>query len=547
MVLVKLENGRTINFEGTPTQADIDEVVATMDIQPVEPTQAKSFLRPRELATSIFETAKKEFGGAAEDIQAAQKRQAVGEQGFLRTGFTALAQGAQAGLGTAFGAVIDIASAALPDFIENPLRRKIGAGFDAFIASESGQKLVRTIQSISETIDTLEPKNQQLVKDIADAALTGVDITAFGVGGKAARRGLVEVGAEAGIRGRGLVTRAEKEAVQKVESNLVDLVIDTSTPSKRTAIATRTKEGGFFRGREITPTASEKRIMEELIQTPGIKVKRSALLNLNAVTKAVEKEAGALKTSLKENNFIFPKKEANSRLITQLDELKNTDTDIIGDSERLADRIFDKAKVFINDSDGTGLGALQARQNFDRWVITKRPKAFEKQDAFNTAVRSARNTINDFLAEKATKTDVKRSLQRQSRLISAQDVLKIKAGRESATGFIRLLDRATEVLGTKSRIVQILAAGIGIGGLGAAATFAPVALAIGGIGAVVALLIKALKSPASRKALGNVLIVIEKALPKAKGQEKAILTELRDELKALLDNKDVDLTKNVKK
>ena len=539
MVRVKLENGKTINFEGTPTQADIDEVVATMEVQ--QPTESKSFFRPIELGTSILETAKEEFSAAAEDIQEAQKRQVAREQGFLRTGLTAIAQGAQAGFRTIFGGAIDIASAVLPDFIEDPIRRKAGAGFDAFIASEAGQKLSRVIQSVSETIDTLDPKNQQLVKDIADAALTGVDIASFGVGGKVTRKGLVEVGEKAGVRGRGLIKEAEEDVVKRVEGKLVDLVIDTSTPTKREALATRTQEGGFFRGRTVTPTASERKVAEELVQTAGIKANRSALFNVNALTKAIKKEAIALKTSLKENNFIFPKKEVESRLTAQLDELKRTDTDIIGDAEKLADRIFDKIKVFVNDSDGTGLGALEARINFDRWVTTKRPKAFEKQDAFNTAMRSARDVLNDFLIEKAPKTEVKRSLRRQSRLINAQDVLRAKSSKESATGFARLLDKATGVLGTRNAIINILGTAVGIGTFGAATVFAPVLAAVGGIVGLALLIRKALKSPKSRKALGQVLITIEKALPKAKGQEKAILTELRDELKALLDNKDIDL------
>jgi len=529
------ENIEALEGQGA-SQTDIQEYINQQSIQEAlkSPTQSKSLFRPAELVGSIIGGAKEEFGGAAQDIAGAQLRQEKGEQGGLRTAFTSIAQGAQAGLGTTLRGLLDIGSALLPDFIEDPIRRKLGTGFDNFIASPKGQEVVSSIKNISDKIDTLSPKNQQLIKDIVDAALTGIDIASFGVGGKIVTRGAAKVGAKAGVKGEKLIIGAEKDVVQQVEKKLGDLIIDTSTPTGRAKVATRTKEGGFFTGRDVVLTTSEKNIVGELIQTPGIKANRSALFNLNAVTPAIIKEAKQLKASLKENNFIFPKQESLARLKKQLDNLKKTDTDVIGDAEKLADRIFDKMKVFVNDSDGTGLGALSARQNFDRWVTSKRPKAFEKQDSFNTIVRSARNTVNNFLEEKATKTNVKKSLQRQSRLLNAEDVLKTKAGKESSTGFVRLLDRATEKLGTKNRIVQLIAAVVGIGGLGAAATFAPAAAAVGGTIGVAALLIKALRSPAARKKLGQILLLIEKALPKAKGEEKAILLELQDEIKALL-------------
>jgi len=543
MPTVTLQDGRKINFATTPTQADIDEVVSKFTpIKPIQPeaTGSLSPFRPKQIIARAGEAIKEEFGGAAKQIQEAIARKERGEQGVLRTGITTLAQGTQAGLSTAFRGIFGAASIALPDFIENPLRRKLGDKFDDFIESETGQKLVSEIQNVSEKIDTLDPKNRQLIRDVGDIAMTGVDLATFGVGGKATRRGLEKVGKEAGEKGAEILQRSERDQIENVRGKLADMIIDDTTPTKRSAVSTRTIEGGFFSGRTIKPTATENKIVDELLTTPDIKANRSSLFNLNSITRTIKEEAQDLRQALKENNFIAPKREAISRLSLKLEDLKATDTDIIGDSERLADRIFEKMRVFIEDSDGTGLGFLNARQNFDTWVRIKKPKAFEKQDAFNTAVRSARNTVNDFLVEKATKTEVKKSLTRQSMLKRAEDVLKVKAGKEAPTGFGRLLDKAMAILGRKNQIVQLMATLVGIGGLGAAATFAP-AVAVGGglVGAAIGL-VRLLKSPAGRKKLGQLLLLIEKALPTAKGEKKEILTELRDEVKALLD-KDVSV------
>ena len=161
MARVTLEDGTVINFQGTPTQKDIEEVIASLDATPERETQSKSFLRPGELARSIATGAKEEFGESSKAIQEAAQRQKSGEQGFARTALTAVSQGAQAGLSTAFRGLIDIGSAILTDFIENPLRRKFGEKFDELIQSEKGQKAVSAIQSVAESIDKLPPKNKQ--------------------------------------------------------------------------------------------------------------------------------------------------------------------------------------------------------------------------------------------------------------------------------------------------------------------------------------------------------------------------------------------------
>jgi hypothetical protein len=550
MARVTLQDGRVINFQGTPTQRDIEEVIASMSRVQTEssvpkPTQSKSFLRPKELLSSLKDVGTSEVAQASAQIQDAKARQQSGEQGFGRTATTIVSQGAQVGLSTAFRGAGNVISAAIPDFIEDPIRRKLGDKTDDFLASEAGQSTVDLIRKVSEKIDTLEPKNQQLVRDFGDALMTGVDVATVGGGGKVVKQGAAKVGKEAGKKGAALVESAEKDAIANAQNKLVDLIIDKSTPTKRAAQSVRTTEGGFFKGRTITPTQAELNIVKELVTTPGIKANRSALFNLNALEKELTKEAKALKAAIDADNFIFPKKEAAARLTSQLDELKRTDTDIIGDAETLADKVFEKMRVFVEANEGTGSGALKARKEFDEWVKNKKPKAFEKQDAYSTAVRAARKTVNDFVEEKAIKVEVKKSLQRQSRLFQAQNVLRVKAGKESTTGFIRLLDKATEKLGTKNRIVQLVAAAVGIGGLGAAATFAPAAATLGGVAGLTTLLVKALKSPSSRKALGKVLLAIEKALPKAKGDERTILLELKDELTTLLD-KDLPIGLSIK-
>lgn len=506
------------------------------------PTQAKSFTRPIELGKSIVGGFKEEIGGAATDIQQAAGRFERGEQGLLRTGTTALAQGAQAGLSGFFRGVIDLGSAVVPDFIENPLRRKLGNEFEEFIESDTGKELVGNIETISKKFDTLDPKNQQLIKDAIDTGLTALDIGTAGVARTGTKKVASELAQRTGTKADDLLRTGQEELMKKTERQLGELIIDDTTPTKRGELATRTKEGGFFTGREVTLTPFEREAAQQLLQTPGVRANRSALFNLNAVVKEVGKQADALKQSIRKEGFIAPRQEFKARLTSRLDDLVQTDPIIVGDGERMAQRIFDKAKAFIDAHEGTGVGQLEARQAFDAWALTKKPKAPEKLDAFSTAWHSARDEMTDFLISNAKKTNVKASLRKQSLLLTARDVLQTKAAKEASTGFGRVLNKAIDVLGTKNKIVQVLATVTGIGGLGAAATFAPAVAVAGGITGAGLLTLKALRSPQTKIALGNALKRIEKALPTATPSEKKVLNELKDEVKALLDDNDIDLT-----
>nr|AKH48011.1 thrombospondin [uncultured marine virus] len=542
MTRIRLETGQIINFEGTPSQGDIDEVVRSIGDTAPQPTQqetqSKSFFRPKQLSSSVGRSLKDPFQSAAGDIQSAVSRQSRGEQGVGRTALTAVGQGSQAGIESVFGAGLDLISAIVPDFIEDPVRRNVGNQINKFAQTEAGLSLLEAARGIEGRINEFSPENQQAIRDVFDLALTGVDIGTAGVAKGAVKRGLKETAQRAGEKGSRLIDEAVDTTEENIRDNFAKLIVDESTPTKRTALSGRTKEGGFFTGREVGLTDGEQKIVDELLKVEGLNPKRSALFNKNILDEQIGSEAKLLKQQLTEDNFIFPKAEVKKRLDDSLEILKKESPDVIGDSEKLADRLFAKAKVFIDAEEGTGLGGLIARQKYDAWVKSKKPKAFEKQDAFNTINREARRVMNDFLAEKAPSAPVKESLEKQSRLLSASDTLATKSGKEAGTGFVRLLDKSTEVLGTKNKVVQLLAAAVGIGGLGAAATFAPVAAGVGGAAATAVLTKKALTSPSAKKKLGKVLLEIEKQLPKADDATRTILLEIQEGIRPLVGDGD---------
>jgi len=534
MTRIKFETGQIVEFDGQPTQADIDEVAASFKSK--EP-QSRSFFRPGELGDQLAKDVKEPFKNYTDPLRTAVQREkeavGFGEKAEMagRTVLTGLGQGPQAGIGAAFNIGTTLLSAIVPDWLEDPIREIAGEKTDKWIedfaTSNYGINVLEGARGVEEFIGGMKPKNQQAVKDVFATALTAADLYSAGTTSGVSRT----AGKKVISKGEDIIEGTVRDKKIGAREKLGNLIIDDSTPTKRAALAGRTTEGGFFTGRNIALTKNENKIIDELLNIKGVDPNKTALYNKNIIDNEIGREADNLVKQVEADNFIFPKKELNKKLDDVLTALKKEDTDVIGDAEKLADRIFSKIKVFVEAEDGTGAGALRARKAYDKWVKTKKPKAFDKQDAFATINREARATLNDFLASKAPTAPVKQSLLRQSRLINVAETLATKSSKEGATGFIRLIDKASNVLGTKNKVVQLFAAALGIGGLGAASTFAPAAAGALGLGVAGVASRKLLTSPASKKKFGKVLIEIGKQLPKADNATAIMLIEIQEEIK----------------
>ncbi len=136
--------------------------------------------------------------------------------------------------------------------------------------------------------------------------------------------------------------------------------------------------------------------------------------------------------------------------------------------------------------------------------------------------------MNTVLDENATNLWKKDSLRKQSALYRAMDNIAPKAAQEANTPLLRALDSVGKVLGVKSHIVQGIAAAVGIGGLGAAATFAPPVAIFGGIGFVTYKAGKLVMSPEVRIAVGKLL---QKAGHLISPADKAIFQNALDNYK----------------
>lgn|SRR3990167_3657454 len=411
-------------------------------------------------------------------------------------------------LGEGAGAVGDIGfeilKLATPKFLED-------------LAKKGVEKIGQTeiAQALAKKYTELKEKHPEATKDfeavfniasiIPVAKVVGVGVKQVG---KVAFKTL-QKGEETLARG------ALEATAQSQQSFVRNLIRPEQTKAVKEAQVGRTTETGtgIFKKSEIEPTARELRSESSVLEVKGVSAKNTFQRNYNLIKNENVAEAKRLTEKLAQNDFAYPRKELVARLRQVKEELARNPV-ITGDAEKTAEKLIAEIERRINAAPSKGSELLKIRKEFDQWVENQKGgNIFDpsKENAFSVSNRAIRRSINDFLDEKAPNVEVKKSLQKQSALYDAMDNIGPKAAIEANTAMGRFFQRMDKVLGTKNKAVQILAATVGIGGLGAASTFAPGAAVIGVGGYLIYRGGKLVMSPKSQKAFSDVLGELRKA------------------------------------
>lgn len=359
------------------------------------------------------------------------------------------------------------------------------------------------VKEVVEKAGEIAQKHPDLAKDVQNV----VDIAAFGSGG-IIEKPIQKISGETIKKGGEIIEKGAIRATDIEKQKFVrELVRPEQTKAIKEAQVARTTEKGkgIFKRSEIKPTPQDLESEKAILEIPGVSKSKTVQQNYNIIKKYNSDEASRLEESIKVNDFKVPKGESIIRIERARADLMESPL-ITGDAEKTAAKLINGAKKFIEKNSETGSGLLEARKQYDIWVKAQKPNAFgDKLDAFNLANREIRKAMNDLLEEKAPQLKVKDSLHKQSALFNAMENLTPKAAQEADTAIGRTMQNIGKVLGTKNKVVQAVAAAAGIGGLGAAATFAP-AVAIAGVPTY---LIwkggKFILKPSVRKAIGELL------------------------------------------
>ena len=348
-------------------------------------------------------------------------------------------------------------------------------------------------------VNDFSQQHPDLAKDFKSVIDTAI---LFGGSGVSKQTGttLKKTGLEVEARGLRGVAAAKSSFAEELVSPIPTKTI------KIEQVARTTEAGGFFKKDIVTPTTLEKRAAEEVAKVPGVSQSNTFQKNFNLVRDYNIGQAKKLEADVAKHDFVIPKRVTLSKIRVAAEELKNNPL-IVGDAEKTAQRLIAGAEKFVNENKGMGSGILKARKEYDAWVLSQKPKVFDatSDNAFTVANRSVRNTLNDVLDEGAVNLGVKDSLRRQSSLFNAMENVAEKAALEANTPLLRAFDKIGKILGVKSRLVQAVATAVGIGGLGAAATFAPAVAVLGGVGFIIYQGGRLIMRPEVRIAFGRLL------------------------------------------
>lgn len=462
MSIINFEDGTKIEFFGTPTQEDVDEAHK----------QAKGV---KKQSPNFFQRVGSQYAKAGRDIVSGIKRGGeIIEEGHAEAEASDTIGGQVAGAFKSIGGagvsalrtVGGVAGAVFAPITEAPgIKQTLDFVADQIVKIPGVTNIVENAVELADKY----PEQAKNIKNIVDIAVlvggartkTPADETA----GKVVQKG-----------GKALEESGKKSFVAKQKDFVRDLLRPSQTKKVKELQVPRTTETGkgIFKRSVIAPTKAEMRAEQAVLNIKGVSSSKTVQQNYNIISAANKQKAIALEQAIQANNFKIAPKD----LLKTIDDIKvqfKASPLITGDAEKTANKLWNGMRNFLSKNERTGSGVLKARKQYDVWVKSQKPTVFNAKadSAFTVANREIRTGLNNLLEAKAPTLGIKQSLSEQSALFTAMNNLVPKAAIEADTAIGRAMQSIGQALGTKNKLVQATAAAAGIGGLGAAAKFAP--------------------------------------------------------------------------
>jgi len=226
--------------------------------------------------------------------------------------------------------------------------------------------------------------------------------------------------------------------------------------------------------KEYVPSDREKVINAEVVRTAGINPKDPYTTNFRKLEDKAEKLRNNLDAFISSRNAPVNKQALKTGLANKVNSI-DEDTFLVGNSRDHAITMYAKAQKLIDASDGTAMGILQVRRDFDAWVRQSRPKVFDSdyEHAAGVALRVIRDHMNDSVAVAVKSPSVKDALTKQHHTLSAAELLEGKAYAEADGALGRMIGKLEDKTGTRlpttpqAQAMTIKTIGLGlVGGLG---------------------------------------------------------------------------------
>jgi len=411
-------------------------------------------------------------------------------------------------IGGAVTAAAKVLSNVTPDFIENPT---VNAVLDIGTAIKDSPLMEYGIELAKENY----PKYLTWAKEnpFYDRAIKAV----FNLSALATKTPVSKLDKVADA----LTTSGNKlsfaNRTKKVEQMLEPIHPETSD---MTVSATPTTTEGLL-GR-IVPvyTDDAKEIINITALVPKLKPTGSFSESRNTIYAEISNTAEKLKKDIhKAGNPTIDINDVATQLQDAADNLKESvGYSLSGGTTKFADDLMSTAIRFVNASDGTAAGLLDARQKLDSFITKHQPSSMT-QDYINSkakAVAEIRSIMNQVVIDSVPNVDVTGLLAKQHKLYRAWDVVGDKAVQEGRLAITRTFNDIVRNQITMPRTPRALA--YTITGSGYWAVSGNAAYTIGAVAGVAATAVgyKVMTGPKLRQSLGWLLKGISKTLEKTK-------------------------------
>lgn len=422
----------------------------------------------------------------------------------------------------------------IPDSIEEPVKQSISEGLEYLMDTDAGNYAKEAVIGGIETWNEYKAENPRAAKNIESVVNIGLLVAPAKVRANAKPTVLAKTSNKIG-------GMAGKQIAKKRAETIKDLVLPIKTRKVLESEVARTTEKGIgpFKRSVVAPTVRESEIIREVSKIKGVSANKSAQQNYMAIKEANKKLANKLEVNVAKNRTPIPLTESSQAIDDAIKVVIDENPIIVGNLKTTAKRVSEKAKKILSENDPTPSGLLKSRKEFDNWVrALPRGEAKLAVDASmesqSIAIKTVRNSMNDLLDSKVKSAAVKKGLKSQSLLYNALDNITPKAALSANTAIGRAWQNAFKVLGIRNKAIQSAAAVMGVGGLGAAAQFAPVFTAAVATAGAAGLAGKLVLSAKSKVFAGKLINIIDKALLTSKNPsmikqlraDRALIVEL---------------------
>lgn len=545
-----MEHGRQLlkDLESGNVPKDMEETVkkALLDFRTSPEAQAAqaNVVEPRSeqnFFERVGEDLKHRFGEQGAEII---NRRVAGDQGFWSTA-------AQLTGKVGYGSIVDVIGEVVvsggrglsnitPDVIEDPIKENATKAGYYLLNTELGMKGMEAAQAGMEKWGEFKGENPVMAANIE--ALTNTVLLASPVKVKqgaveAVKRGGQAISNSAAIQAlaqnnivrgaanvaknatpKSLGNRAVASSVKKAAKDKASLAYGfVREPSSKKqgiqeALRQTTSPSGPLQAQGVFASPWELKMASE-VKKLNITPHRSLQHNLNVIVKAADDEVASLAKQLNKTKIPF----RPSELKAELDHaIANIPKALTGDAGKMATEVTEELyRILGSKGKPTLPKLLKARKELDRFIKKQKGEGVMdpvRESAMSIATREIRQTTNNFIAARAPKVAVRQSLDKSWKLYSGAENLATRARLEGTNALTRSLQRAIKILPFRSEFNNIMAAMFGVGGLGAAAKFAPyftkIALGFGGlyVGG------KLIMHSQTRKMLGKSLLMIDDAI-----------------------------------